>query len=67
LSTADAGGKVTFAGQDPIIAARHRLGAAIGIPLMGNAVAAAAMHRHRGGPSHAHRRFMPSELAVTAG
>jgi crotonobetainyl-CoA:carnitine CoA-transferase CaiB-like acyl-CoA transferase len=50
LSTADAGGKVTFAGQDPIIAARHRLGAAIGIPMMGNAVAAAAMHRHRGGP-----------------
>jgi crotonobetainyl-CoA:carnitine CoA-transferase CaiB-like acyl-CoA transferase len=50
LSVADAGGRVTFAGQDPIIAARHRLGAAIGIPMMGNAVAAAAMHRHRGGP-----------------
>ncbi|GAA4401101.1 CoA transferase [Tsukamurella soli] len=50
LSAADAGGRVTFAGQDPIIAARHRLGAAIGIPMMGNAVAAAAMHRLRGGP-----------------
>ena len=50
LSVADAGGRVTFAGQDPIIAARHRLGAAIGIPMMGNAIAAAAMHRHRGGP-----------------
>jgi hypothetical protein len=50
LSAADAGGRVTFAGQDPIIAARHRLGAAIGIPMMGNAIAAAAMHRHRGGP-----------------
>ena len=50
LSAADAGGRVTFAGEDPIIAARHRLGAAIGIPMMGNAVAAAAMHRHRGGP-----------------
>jgi crotonobetainyl-CoA:carnitine CoA-transferase CaiB-like acyl-CoA transferase len=50
LSTADAGGRVTFAGQDPIIAARHRLAAAIGIPMMGNAVAAAALHRHRGGP-----------------
>jgi crotonobetainyl-CoA:carnitine CoA-transferase CaiB-like acyl-CoA transferase len=50
LSTADAGGQVTFAGQDPFIAARHRLGAAIGIPMMGNAVAAAAMHRLRGGP-----------------
>ena len=50
LSAADAGGRVTFSGQDPIIAARHRLGAAIGIPMMGNAVAAATMHRHRGGP-----------------
>ncbi|HUO37663.1 MAG TPA: hypothetical protein VMU34_07435 [Mycobacterium sp.] len=50
LSDTDAGGSVTFAGQDPIIAARHRLGAAIGIPMMGNAVAAAAMHRLRGGP-----------------
>ncbi|MGO9035344.1 hypothetical protein [Mycobacterium sp.] len=50
LSVADAGGQVTFAGQDPIIAARHRLAAAIGIPMMGNAIAAAAMHRHRGGP-----------------
>ena len=25
LSVADAGGRVTFAGQDPIIPARHRL------------------------------------------
>jgi crotonobetainyl-CoA:carnitine CoA-transferase CaiB-like acyl-CoA transferase len=50
LSTGDAGGRVTLAGQDPIIPARHRLGAAIGIPIMGNAVAAAAMHRRRGGP-----------------
>jgi crotonobetainyl-CoA:carnitine CoA-transferase CaiB-like acyl-CoA transferase len=50
LSVADAGGGVTFVGQDPIIPARHRLGAAIGIPMMGNAVAAAAMHRQRGGP-----------------
>jgi crotonobetainyl-CoA:carnitine CoA-transferase CaiB-like acyl-CoA transferase len=50
LSVVDAGGRITFAGEDPIIAARHRLGAAIGIPMMGNAVAAAAMHRLRGGP-----------------
>ena len=49
LSVADTGGRVSFTGQDPIIAARHRLGAAIGIPMMGNAVAAAAMHRLRGG------------------
>jgi len=50
LSIADSGGRVSFAGQDPIIPARHRLGAAIGIPMMGNAVAAVAMHRRRGGP-----------------
>ena len=50
LSVADAGGRVAFAGQDPMVAARHRLGAAVGIPMMGNAVAAAAMHRPRGGP-----------------
>jgi crotonobetainyl-CoA:carnitine CoA-transferase CaiB-like acyl-CoA transferase len=51
LSSADAGGKVTFAGQDPIVPSRHRLGACIGIPLMGNAVAAAALLRHRDGPA----------------
>jgi crotonobetainyl-CoA:carnitine CoA-transferase CaiB-like acyl-CoA transferase len=50
LSTADAGGTVSFAGQDPIIAARHRMGACVGIPIMGSAVAAAALLRHRGGP-----------------
>jgi len=50
LSSTDAGSSVTFAGQDPIIPARHRLGACIGIPIMGNAVAATALLRHRGGP-----------------
>jgi crotonobetainyl-CoA:carnitine CoA-transferase CaiB-like acyl-CoA transferase len=50
VSSADAGGAVTFAGSDPIVPARHRLGASIGIPMMGNAVAAAAMLRRRGGP-----------------
>src|SRR5262249_9171578 len=49
LSTADAGGRGTVAGQDPIIPARHPLAAAIGIPIMGNAVAAAPLHRHGGG------------------
>jgi crotonobetainyl-CoA:carnitine CoA-transferase CaiB-like acyl-CoA transferase len=49
LSTADAGGTVTFSGQDPIVPARHRLGACIGIPMMGNAVATVAMRRYRGG------------------
>ena len=50
LSAADAGGTVSFAGQDPIVPARHRLGACIGIPIMAGAVAAAALHRQRGGP-----------------
>src|ERR1700761_4475283 len=50
LSIGDAGGRITFVGEDPIIGARHRLAAAIGIPMMGNAVAAATMHRLRGGP-----------------
>ncbi len=50
LSRAQTGGAVAFAGQDPIVPARHRLGACIGIPMMANAVAAVALHRHRGGP-----------------
>jgi crotonobetainyl-CoA:carnitine CoA-transferase CaiB-like acyl-CoA transferase len=50
LTTAAAGGRVGFAGADPIVAARHRVGAAIGIPIMANAVAAVALHRRRGGP-----------------
>ena len=29
----------------------HRLGACIGVPLMAGAVAAVALHRHRGGPA----------------
>ena len=51
LSRAEAGGSVTFAGQDPIVPATHRLGACIGAPLMAGAVAATAFHRHRGGPA----------------
>ncbi len=49
LSRAQAGGQVTFAGRDPILPAVHRLGACIGVPLMASAVAAVALHRHRGG------------------
>ena len=51
LSRTDAGASVTFAGQDPIVPAAHRLGACIGVPLMAGAVAAVALHRHRGGPA----------------
>jgi crotonobetainyl-CoA:carnitine CoA-transferase CaiB-like acyl-CoA transferase len=50
LNRAAAGGTVSLAGQDPIVPAAHRLGACIGIPIMANAVAAAALHRRRGGP-----------------
>ena len=50
LSRSETGGTVRLAGQDPIVPAAHRLGACIGIPIMATAVAAVALHRHRGGP-----------------
>jgi crotonobetainyl-CoA:carnitine CoA-transferase CaiB-like acyl-CoA transferase len=51
LTRAATGGTVSFAGQDPIVPAAHRLGACIGIPIMAGAVAAVAFHRRRGGPA----------------
>ena len=51
LSRTEIGCAVSFAGQDPILPAAHRLGACIGVPLMAGAVAANAFHRHRGGPA----------------
>jgi crotonobetainyl-CoA:carnitine CoA-transferase CaiB-like acyl-CoA transferase len=51
LSRAAAGAAVSFMGQDPILPARHRLGACIGLPMMAAAVAAVAFHRYRGGPA----------------
>jgi crotonobetainyl-CoA:carnitine CoA-transferase CaiB-like acyl-CoA transferase len=51
LSRDEAGASVSFAGQDPIVPATHRLGASIGIPLMAGAVAAVAFHRYRSGPA----------------
>jgi crotonobetainyl-CoA:carnitine CoA-transferase CaiB-like acyl-CoA transferase len=51
LSRGQIGGAVSFSGVDPIVPSAHRLGACIGIPLMANAVAAAAVHRLRGGPA----------------
>jgi crotonobetainyl-CoA:carnitine CoA-transferase CaiB-like acyl-CoA transferase len=50
LSIAATGGSVAFAGEDPVLPARHRLGACIGIPMMAAGVAAVALHRRRGGP-----------------
>ena len=51
LSRPGAGTCVSFAGRDPIVPAAHQLGACIGLPLMAGAVAAVALHRHRGGPA----------------
>jgi crotonobetainyl-CoA:carnitine CoA-transferase CaiB-like acyl-CoA transferase len=51
LIRAAAGGSISFAGVDPILPAKHRLGACIGVPLMAGALAATAFHRHRGGPA----------------
>ena len=51
LARAEAGATVSFAGQDPVVPATHRLGACVGIPLMAVAVAAVAFHRLRGGPA----------------
>jgi crotonobetainyl-CoA:carnitine CoA-transferase CaiB-like acyl-CoA transferase len=51
LSRAEAGAAVSFAGEDPILPAVHRLGACVGVPLMAAAVAAVAVHRLRAGPA----------------
>ena len=50
-SAADAGGKVTFTGADPIIRSHFRVGSAMAIPAMGAAVGAAAIWRDRTGQS----------------
>jgi hypothetical protein len=47
----DAGDRVTFTGQDPIIRSHFRIGAAMAIPAMGAAVGAAAIWRARIGES----------------
>ena len=46
---ADAGGKVTFTGADPIIRSHFRVGSAMAMPAMGAAVGAAAIWRDRTG------------------
>jgi crotonobetainyl-CoA:carnitine CoA-transferase CaiB-like acyl-CoA transferase len=51
LNSGGAGGSVSFTGQDPILASKHRLGACIGIPIMAGAVGAVVFHRRRGGPA----------------
>lgn len=50
LSAADAGGAVTHVGADPVIQSPLRIGGAATIALLAKSIAAAAMHRWRGGP-----------------
>lgn len=46
---ADAGGKVTFTGADPILRSHFRIGTAMALPAMGSALGAAAIWRQRTG------------------
>jgi crotonobetainyl-CoA:carnitine CoA-transferase CaiB-like acyl-CoA transferase len=49
LSSSDAGGTVTCIGADPVIKSPLRIGGAAAVGLLAKSVAAAAMHRWRGG------------------
>ena len=48
---ADAGGKVVFTGEDPILRSHFRIGSAMALPAMGAGVGAAAIWRERTGES----------------
>lgn len=50
LSIEDAGGSVNCTGADPVVKSPLRIGAAASIGLLGKSIAAAAIHRWRGGP-----------------
>jgi len=50
LSITDAGGRVSYSGADPVVKSPMRIGAAATICLLAKSIAAAAMHRWRGGP-----------------
>lgn len=65
LHTADAGGAVTSTGADPVVPSPIRIGAAATIGLLAKSVAAAAVHRWRGGPGqdiHLDLRRSPHRL-----
>ena len=65
LSAADAGGVVTLAGRDPVVPSPVRVGAAASIGLLAKSVAAAALHRDRGGSDqdvHVDLRASPHRL-----
>ena len=50
MSVTDGGGRVSHLGADPVLKSPLRIGAASGIALLAKSVAAAAIHRWRGGP-----------------
>ncbi|GAA4807771.1 CoA transferase [Actinomycetospora chlora] len=65
LAAADAGGAVTLTGADPVVPSPVRVGAAASVGLLAKSVAAAALHRDRGGPGqdvHVDLRAAPHRL-----
>ena len=65
LAGADAGGDVTVTGADPVVPSPVRVGSAASIGLLAKSVAAAALHRDRGGPGqdvHVDLRAAPHRL-----
>lgn len=66
LSVADAGGGVSHEGADPVLKSPLRIGGAAAIALLAKSVAAAAMHRWRGGAGqdiHVDLRQAPHRLS----
>jgi crotonobetainyl-CoA:carnitine CoA-transferase CaiB-like acyl-CoA transferase len=65
LSAADAGGTITTTGADPVVPSPMRIGGAATLGLLTKSVAAAAVHRWRGGPGqdvHVDLRRAPHRL-----
>ncbi|MEJ2866149.1 CoA transferase [Actinomycetospora sp. OC33-EN08] len=65
LSAADAGGAITTTGADPVVPSPMRVGGAATVGLLAKSVAAAAVHRWRGGPGqdvHVDLRRAPHRL-----
>lgn len=65
LAVDDAGGAVTTTGADPVVPSPMRIGGAATIGLLAKSVAAAAVHRWRGGPGqdvHVDLRRSPHRL-----
>ncbi|HEY2220502.1 CoA transferase [Actinomycetospora sp.] len=65
LGADDAGGRITTTGADPVVPSPMRIGGAATIGLLAKSVAAAAVHRWRGGPGqdvHVDLRRSPHRL-----